>query len=157
MVADISDENFGATSGVALQHKYQAMNNLAHAFDRKFQSALRTRYKLLFSLTVNMPQHSADSYQQIEYTFKRNMPVDYLAQAQAATTTANLTSTETALKILDIVQDVPAELKRIEEERAENMKLIEENGGFYNDSEAKDEDYANANQSKDTNDTESDE
>ncbi|EMF0585120.1 phage portal protein [Enterococcus faecium] len=157
MVADISDENFGATSGVALEHKYQAMNNLAHAFDRKFQSALRQRYKLLFSLTVNIPQHSADSYQQIEYTFKRNMPIDYLAQAQAATTTANLTSTETALKILDIVQDVPAELKRIEEERAENMKLIEENGGFYNDSEAKDEDYANVNQSEDTNDPESDE
>lgn len=155
MVADISDENFGATSGVALEHKYQAMNNLAHAFDRKFQSALRTRYKLLFSLTVNMPRSFADSYKQIEYTFKRNMPIDYLAQAQAATTTANLTSTETALKILDIVQDVPAELERIEEERAENMKLIEENGGFYNDSEAKNEDYANVNQPEDTNDSES--
>ena len=85
------------------------------------------------------------------------MPIDYLAQAQAATTTANLTSTGTALKILDIVQDVPAELERIEEERAENMKLIEENGGFYNDSEAKNEDYANTNQSKGTNDPESDE
>ncbi|EGP4808009.1 phage portal protein [Enterococcus faecium] len=155
MVADISDENFGATSGVALEHKYQAMNNLAHAFDRKFQSALRQRYKLLFSLTVNMPQHSADAYQQIEYTFKRNMPIDYLAQAQAATTTANLTSTETALKILDIVQDVPAELKRIEEEREKSAKSFDREGGFFNDSELKDEDHANATQSKCASDTKS--
>ncbi|MDV4829887.1 phage portal protein [Enterococcus faecium] len=136
MVADISDENFGAVSGVALEHKYQAMNNLAHAFDRKFQSALRRRYMLLFSLETNISSDGMEAYKQIEYTFKRNMPIDYLTQAQAAVATSSLTSTETALKILDIVQDVKAEMERIDEEREKNMELLPEigmDGGFGND------------------------
>lgn len=132
MVADISDENFGAVSGVALEHKYQAMNNLAHSFDRKFQAGLRRRYQLAFSLPVNLPKNKAEMYRDIEYTFKRNMPIDYLSQAQAAVATANLTSLETALKILDVVEDVDAELIRIDEEREKNMEY----GFGFNDSEA---------------------
>lgn len=136
MVADISDENFGAVSGVALEHKYQAMNNLAHSFDRKFQAGLRRRYQLVFSLPVNMPENKAGMYREIEYTFKRNMPIDHLSQAQAAVATSNLTSLKTALKVLDIVEDVDAELIRIDEEREKNMEY----GFSYNDSEAKEND-----------------
>lgn len=136
MVADISDENFGAVSGVALQYKFQAMNNLAHSFDRKFQAGLRRRYQLVFSLPVNLPENKTEMYREIEYTFKRNIPIDHLSQAQAAVATSNITSLKTALKVLDIVEDVDAELIRIDEEREKNMEY----GFSFNDSEAKEND-----------------
>ena len=47
MVANISDESFGSSSGTALAYKLEAMSNLALAFQRKYQSALNKRYKLV--------------------------------------------------------------------------------------------------------------
>ena len=40
MVANISDENFGASSGIALKYKLQAMSNLAKTKERKFTSGM---------------------------------------------------------------------------------------------------------------------
>lgn len=51
MVANISDENFGASSGIALKYKLQAMSNLAKTKERKFVSGMNRRYKLLFNTT----------------------------------------------------------------------------------------------------------
>lgn len=130
MVADISDESFGATSGVALEYKYQAMSNLAQSFQRKFQSALRQRYMMLFSLSTNIDRALREEYKGIEYTFKRTMPIDYLSQAQASVATASIASTETALKIMDAVTDVQDEMKRIEEEKKVSMELLPAMGGF---------------------------
>ena len=48
MVANISDENFGTSSGIAMKYKLQAMSNLEKAKERKFTSGMNRRYKLLF-------------------------------------------------------------------------------------------------------------
>ncbi|MFR9064200.1 MAG: phage portal protein [[Clostridium] scindens] len=44
MVANISDENFGTSSGIALKYKLQAMSNLAKTKERKFTSGMNRRY-----------------------------------------------------------------------------------------------------------------
>ena len=49
MVANISDENFGQSSGIALKYKLQSMSNLAKTKERKFTSGMNRRYKLIFS------------------------------------------------------------------------------------------------------------
>jgi len=118
MVANISDESFGSSSGVALAYKLESMSNLALAFQRKFQSALSVRYKLFCSLSTNVPSSQADAWKDINYTFTRNEPKDIKEQAETATMLMGITSEETALSVLSVVNNVQDEIKRIAEEKA---------------------------------------
>lgn len=118
MVANISDESFGSSSGVALAYKLQAMSNLALSFQRKFQSSLNKRYKLFCSLTTN--EAGKDSWKDIEYSFTRNEPKDIKEQAETATLLMGVTSEETALSVLSVVPDVKTEIERINKEKADN-------------------------------------
>lgn len=117
MVANISDESFGTTSGIALAYKLEAMSNLALAFQRKFQSSLNKRYKLFFSLSTNVPESQSTEWQGIEYTFTRNEPKNILEEAQTATQLLSVTSEETALSVLSVVPDVKTEIEKIAKSR----------------------------------------
>ncbi|MDM8212794.1 phage portal protein [Enterococcus hirae] len=116
MVANISDETFGNSSGTSLAYKLEAMSNLALAFQRKFQSSLNKRYKLFFSLRTNISESQSDEWKNIEYTFTRNQPKNLLEEAQTATQLMGVTSEETALSVLSIVSDVQAEMEKIKKE-----------------------------------------
>lgn len=113
MVANISDENFGNSSGTSLAYKLEAMSNLALAFQRKFQSALNKRYKLFFSLNTNIPESQFDEWKNIEYKFTRNEPKNILEEAQTASQLMGVTSEETALSVLSIIPDVSTEMEKI--------------------------------------------
>ncbi|QSR04858.1 phage portal protein [Lactococcus sp. LG1267] len=117
MVANISDESFGSSSGVALAYKLQAMSNLALSFQRKFQSSLNKRYKLFCSLTTN--EAGKDSWKDIEYSFTRNEPKDIKEQAETATLLMGVASEETDLSVLSVVPDVKTEIERINKEKAD--------------------------------------
>ena len=114
MVANISDENFGAATGIALRYKLQAMSNLAKTKERKFTSGMNRRYKLLFSHPVS--KVSPDDWVQLHYQFTPNIPANLLEEAQIAAQMEGVTSHETQLKVLSIVDNVQDELDRIEEE-----------------------------------------
>ncbi|WP_332381190.1 phage portal protein [Lactococcus cremoris] len=114
MAANISDENFGNSSGVALAYKLQAMSNLALSFQRKFQSALNRRYSLWSSLSTNAS--NKDAWKDIEYTFTRNEPKDIKEQAETASILAGITSQETALSVISVIPDVQAEMEKIKKE-----------------------------------------
>ena len=116
MVANISDENFGASSGIALKYKLQAMSNLEKTKERKFTSGMNRRYKLLFGHPAS--KVAADAWLQLEYRFTPNIPANLLEEAQIASQMEGITSHETQLKVLSIVDDVQAELDKIEEENA---------------------------------------
>lgn len=114
MVANISDENFGNSSGVALKYKLQAMSNLEKTKERKFVSGMNRRYKLLFGHPASKVQK--DAWMQLEYRFTPNIPANLLEEAQIAAQMEGITSHETQLKVLSIVDNVVAELDRIETE-----------------------------------------
>lgn len=114
MVANISDENFGNSSGVALKYKLQAMSNLEKTKERKFVSGMNRRYKLLFGHPAS--KVSKDAWMQLEYRFTPNIPANLLEEAQIAAQMEGITSHETQLKVLSIVDNVVAELDRIETE-----------------------------------------
>ena len=116
MVANISDENFGASSGIALKYKLQAMSNLAKTKERKFTSGMNRRYKLIFSNPVSGMQK--DSWVGIKYQFTQNYPANILEESQIAGNLAGITSQETQLKVLSIVDNVQQELERIAEEES---------------------------------------
>lgn len=114
MVANISDENFGTASGVALKYKLQAMMNLAKTKERKFTSGMNRRYKLLFSHPAS--KVPADAWVQLHYKFTPNIPANLLEEAQVAAQMEGITSHETQLKVLSVVDNVQNELEKIEEE-----------------------------------------
>lgn len=114
MVANISDENFGSATGIALKYKLQAMSNLEKTKERKFTSGMNRRYKLLFSHPAS--KVPADSWVQLEYKFTPNFPANLLEEVQTAAQMEGITSHETQLKVISAVEDVQGELDKIADE-----------------------------------------
>lgn len=114
MVANISDEDFGTSSGIALKYKLQAMSNLAKTKERKFVSGMNRRYKLLFSHPAS--KVAKDAWVGLTYQFTPNFPANLLEEAQIAAQMEGITSQKTQLKVLSIVDNVEEELEEIENE-----------------------------------------
>ena len=133
MVANISDENFGTNSGIALKYKLQAMSNLEKTKERKFTSGMNRRYKLLFSHPSS--KVSSDAWKQLSYHYTPNIPANLLEEAQIAAQMEGITSHETQLKVLSIVENVKAELEKIEEENKAPEERIIDRMMFANDNQ----------------------
>lgn len=141
MVANISDENFGTSSGIALKYKLLAMSNLAKTKERKFTSGMNRRYKLIFSNPVSGMKK--DDWVKIRYQFTLNYPANLLEESQIAGNLAGIVSQETQLKVLSIVDNVQQEIERMEveeedpimkqmfggEEDADEPGILAEEGG----------------------------
>lgn len=129
MVADLSDESFaGTASGISLKYKLQAMSNLADAKKRKFQAALNRRYRILFSHPASPV--SADDWIQIRYTFTKSLPANLLEEAQIAKDLEGITSHETQLKVLSLVDNPQDEMICIKKENEEPLETIVERRMF---------------------------
>ena len=122
MVANISDENFGTSSGIALKYKLQAMMNQFKNKERKFTSGMNRRYKLLFGHPSS--KVSADAWVQLHYHFTPNIPANLLEEADIAARMEGVVSKETQLKVLSIVDNVQDEIEKIEEENAAAEQTI---------------------------------
>ena len=114
MVANISDENFGSATGIALKYKLQAMSNLAKIKERKFTSGMNRRYKILFGHPASKVQK--DAWMQLHYQYTPNMPANLLEEAQIAAQMEGITSHATQLRVLSVIDNVEDELEKIEEE-----------------------------------------
>lgn len=115
MIANINDENFGTSSGIALKYKLQSMSNLAMTKERKFTSGMNQRYKLIFS---NPAAHlSSDDWVKINYKFMRNFPANLTDEVTNAKNLSGVVSKETQLSVLSIVDDAQAEIDRMEKEQ----------------------------------------
>lgn len=114
MVANISDENFGASSGIALKYKLLAMSNLAKMKQNKFIGAMNRRYRLICSNPVT--EAKADDWLFVDYQFTQNIPANQLEEAQIAAQLSGVVSKETQLKSLSIVGDAKDEIKKIDAE-----------------------------------------
>lgn len=114
MVANINDENFGTSSGIALKYKLLSMSNLAKTKERKFVSGMNRRYKIIFSNPIN--HMAADDWLKVEYKFTQNFPANLQEEAQIAQQLSGIVSQETQLSVLSIVSDVQKELNKIESE-----------------------------------------
>ena len=119
MVANISDENFGSSSGIALKYKLQAMSNLALTKQRKFTSGMNRRYKLIFSNPVSGMK--ADDWVKLNYTFTQNIPANLLEESQIAGNLAGIVSQQTQLSVLSCVDNVQQEIEQIKQDEEENI------------------------------------
>lgn len=122
MVANISDENFGTASGIALRYKLEAMSNLFTAKSRRFTSAMLDRYKIIFSNPVaQMHKVSKDAWHDLDIRFTANYPANLESEAGIAKSLEGVVSKETQLKALSIVDNVQEELERIDAEQTPSV------------------------------------
>lgn len=114
MVANISDESFGGSSGTALAYKLQPMKNLAALKARKFTSGMNRRWKLIASHPST--KMAEDAYLGVTYRFTQNAPKNLLEEVQTASNMAGITSKETQLSVISAVDDPQKEIEKIEAE-----------------------------------------
>lgn len=123
MVANISDENFGTASGIAMKYKLQSMSNLEKTKERKFAAGMNRRYQLLFGHPAS--KVLADAWIQLQYKFTPNIPANLQEEAQIASQLEGIVSHETQLKVISAVENVKGELDKIEEENKEAMTPVD--------------------------------
>lgn len=114
MVANISNENFGTSSGIAMAYKLQAMSNLRKTKERKFTSGMNRRYKLIFSNPGNTMKK--DDWVKLHYKFTPNVPANLLEESQIVQNLSGVVSQETQIGVLSIVDNPKAEIERIDKE-----------------------------------------
>lgn len=112
--ANASDENFGTQSGIAMLYKMWNTSNKGKTKQRKFESGMNRRYRLLFGHPSS--KVPADAWTQLHYQFTPNIPQNLLEEAEIAAKLEGIVSHETQLKVLSIVDNVEDELDKIEEE-----------------------------------------
>ena len=124
MVANISDENFGTSSGIAMAYKLQGMSNLRKTKERKFTSGMNRRYKLIFSNPGNAMKK--DDWVKLHYKFTPNVPANLLEESQIAQNLSGVVSQETQLGVLSVVDNPKAEIERIdkEEEPQKEVRIL---------------------------------
>lgn len=123
MIIDISNENFGNSTGEALAHKLLPTSNVVKFFNRKIEKSLKKRYKLFCCIPANIADKNA--WEDIEFKFSENLPKNIKNEAETAKSLEGVTSKETQLSVLSIVDDVSEEIKKIKKEEDEARKEAE--------------------------------
>ena len=122
MVANISDENFGTSSGIALRYKLLAMSNLAKTKERKFRSGMNRRYRVLFSNpAITGTGVSSADWTKVNVQFTMNYPANIADEATTARNLEGVVSKETQLSTLSIVDNPKKEIERMEDEEKSQM------------------------------------
>lgn len=116
MVADISDDDFGTASGIAIRYRLQAMSDLALVKERKFRRGLMERWRLLLGY-AGTTGVSSDAWVGLRPVFKRNLPANLLEESQIVGNLAGIVSDETLLSVLSCVQSPRDELELKEAEQ----------------------------------------
>lgn len=122
MVANISDENFGTSSGIAMAYKLQGMSNLRKTKERKFTSGMNRRYKLIFSNPGNAMKK--DDWMKLHYKFTPNVPANLLEESQIAQNLSGVVSQETQLGVLSVVDNPKTEIERIDKEEEKPRDVV---------------------------------
>lgn len=136
MVPNLSDENFGTSSGIALSYKLEGLDNICKTKERKFTAGLIRRYKML----CNLPNwHDKEAYKGITYQFTRNAPKNVLEEAQVVNSLNGLVSKETALSYLSIVDNAKEELEKMDKEDEFDTDIPHDHGDDWSMTDVQDE------------------
>ena len=114
-VPNMSDESFsGNLSGVAIAYKMWSMDQIVKIKERKFKRGLQRRIELITNI-LNLFGSNYD-YRDIDIKFNRNKPQNKLENAQIVQMLSALLSQETAIGMIDGINDTQKELDRIKQE-----------------------------------------
>ena len=125
---NMTDESFASNlSGVAIRYKLMPLENKCITLERKMTAALRQQFKVLS--TAWAKKGIAVDYTNIYFSFKRNLPVNLLDEAQSTGGLKGMVSERTRLSQLSFVDDVEWELAEMAKDNEGMLDLDDDDEG----------------------------
>ena len=116
---NLSDENFSSNaSGIAIKFKLYGTETLVSTKEREFTRALQKRLQLILQYMALRGEAAAD-YLSIDIQFTRNVPTNDTEIAETVEKLAGIVSRQTLLAQLPFINDVAAEVEKLEKENEE--------------------------------------
>ena len=120
---DFSSETFvgGVSSGVAIRYRLTGMETRAGKIEAEMKKALQRRIEIICGIASL--KLGEEVFRDISINFKRNIPEDYSSLITLVNSLKGTVSDATLLEQLPFIDDVNAELEKVQKQKAENMKL----------------------------------
>ena len=114
---DMTDSELfqGQVSGIALKWRYNSLELGRKEKERQFRRGLRNRLEVIRDYLLKTGK--AIDVNEIELRFTNSMPMNESEQVDIAINASGLVSQKTVLSLLPFVDDIEAELARLEEEK----------------------------------------
>lgn len=113
---NLADKEFASNaSGIAIKFKTLGTENLVSIKERKFKRGLQQRLELISM--INSVLREGFDWRAIDIVFSRNLPTNDVDIANMVNSLRDIVSDETLLAQVPFVEDVQAEMERIDEQR----------------------------------------
>ena len=118
---NLADKEFASNaSGIAIKFKTLGTENLVAIKERKFKRGLQQRLELMSM--INSVLREGFDWRAIDIIFTRNLPSNDVDIANMVNSLRDIVSDETLLAQIPFVDDVQAELDRLDEQREKNKE-----------------------------------
>lgn len=129
-VPNLTDENFaGNSSGVAMKYKLLGLEQLAQTKEGYYRIGVKERLRLYKDI-LNIQNIDID-VDEVEISFTRSLPVNEIEISQLITNLENKVSNQTLISQLPFVEDVKAEIERLEEQKKNSVISLQNTFGGY--------------------------
>ena len=131
-VPDLTDDSFGGNqSGVAMQYKLWGMDQLWITKTSNYEEALYQRLRILLHLLQYQFDSNVALLDDITITFSKNLPTDTANIIDTVVKLKGIVADDTLLAQIPFVEDVEAELDKLEKQAERDADLY----GFNNNKE----------------------
>ena len=125
MVPDLTDEAFAGTqSGEAMKYKLFGFQQIAKSGQRGFKKGLMRRYRLLMNIKNFVNEADNTDLGNLTITFTPNLPKAILEELKALVDAGMEISQETLMSLASFIEDIKAEMERIQKEKEESQNDI---------------------------------
>lgn len=122
-VPDLTDDSFSGTqSGEAMKYKLFGFQQMAKTGQRGFKKGLMRRYRLLLNIKNYVNEADNASLDNLTITFTPNLPKAVLEELKTLVDSGMEISQETLMGLASFIDDVKAELEKIQKEEKENKQ-----------------------------------
>lgn len=120
---DFSSETFvgGVSSGVAIRYRLTGMETRAGKIEAVMKKALQRRVEIICGIASL--KLGEEVFRDISIVFKRNIPEDYSSLITLVNSLKGTVSDATLLEQLPFIDDVNAELEKVQKQKQANMEL----------------------------------
>lgn len=126
-VPDLTDDSFSGTqSGEAMKYKLFGFQQMAKTGQRGFKKGLMRRYRLLLNIKNYVNEADNADLGSLNISFTPNLPKAVLEELKALVDSGMEISQETLMSLASFIEDVKAELEKIEEEKKKESDPVME-------------------------------
>ena len=131
-VPDLTDDSFGGNqSGVAMQYKLWGMNQLWITKTANYEEAVYQRLKIILHLLQYQFDSNVALLDDIAVTFSKNLPTNDTEIIDSLVKLKGIVSDESILKQVPFIEDVEAEMEKLEKQAEREADIY----GFNNNKE----------------------